>query len=189
MHPNPCFASVLTRGSWFWKLPKGYFLCFSCRKLHLLLAYRSISQHDINLPETSLSEGGSTWVVAYCVRWWERCFWSGHEGITFYSGLLANWLAANKTVDTSACLCTHTHTHQMYTCHMLLKCCMSINIHKQRTHSDVAWLWAAGLMRCLSLTVSLSQEGGSLVDSSGVLRLPLYTAWLELNQKEVTSDL
>lgn len=72
---------------------------------------------------------------------------------------------------------------------MLLKCCMSINIHKQRTHSDVAWLWAAGLMRCLSLTVSLSQEGGSLVDSSGVLRLPLYTAWLELNQKEVTSDL
>ncbi|XP_075907847.1 cadherin EGF LAG seven-pass G-type receptor 1 isoform X3 [Nelusetta ayraudi] len=27
-------------------------------------------------------------------------------------------------------------------------------------------------------------EGGSLVDSSGVLRLPLYTAWLELNQKE-----
>lgn len=42
---------------------------------------------------------------------------------------------------------------------------------------------------CLSLTVSLSQEGGSLVDSSGALRFPLYTAWLELNQKEVTSDL
>ncbi|KAE8281530.1 Cadherin EGF LAG seven-pass G-type receptor 1 Precursor [Larimichthys crocea] len=29
-----------------------------------------------------------------------------------------------------------------------------------------------------------NKEGGSLVDSSGVLRLPLYTAWLELNQKE-----
>ncbi len=57
------------------------------------------------------------------------------------------------------------------------------------THSDVAWLWAAGLTRCLSLTVFLSQEGGSLVDSSGAVRLPLYTAWLELNQKEVTSDL
>lgn len=42
---------------------------------------------------------------------------------------------------------------------------------------------------CFSLTVSLSQEGGSLVDSSGALRLPFYTAWLELNQKEVTSDL
>lgn len=57
------------------------------------------------------------------------------------------------------------------------------------TDSDVAWLWAAALTRCLSLTVSLSQEGGSLMDSSGALRLPLYTAWLELNQKEVTSDL
>lgn len=37
--------------------------------------------------------------------------------------------------------------------------------------------------------VSLSQEGGSLVDSRGVLRLPLYTAWLELYQKEVNFDL
>lgn len=50
-------------------------------------------------------------------------------------------------------------------------------------------LWAAGLTRCLSLTVFFSQEGGSLVDSTGVLRLPFYTAWLELNQKEVTLDL
>lgn len=53
----------------------------------------------------------------------------------------------------------------------------------------MALLWAAGLMRSLSLTVSLSQGGGSLVDSTGALRLPLYTVWLELNQKEVTSDL
>lgn len=58
-----------------------------------------------------------------------------------------------------------------------------------KTHSDVAWLWAAGLTRCLFLMVSLSQEGVSLVDSSGAVRLPLYTAWLELYQKEVTSDL
>ncbi|XP_033930567.1 cadherin EGF LAG seven-pass G-type receptor 1 isoform X1 [Pseudochaenichthys georgianus] len=29
-----------------------------------------------------------------------------------------------------------------------------------------------------------NKEGGSLMDSSGALRLPLYTAWLELNQKE-----
>ncbi|XP_061523757.1 cadherin EGF LAG seven-pass G-type receptor 1 isoform X2 [Phycodurus eques] len=29
-----------------------------------------------------------------------------------------------------------------------------------------------------------NKEGGSLVDSSGLLRLPLYTAWLELLQKE-----
>lgn len=41
----------------------------------------------------------------------------------------------------------------------------------------------------LSFMVFLSQEGGSLVDSSGGLRVPLYTAWLELDQKEVTSDL
>lgn len=59
----------------------------------------------------------------------------------------------------------------------------------QHTGSNVAWLWTTGLIRCLSLTVSLSQEGGSLVDSRGVLRLPLYTAWLELYQKEVTFDL
>lgn len=67
----------------------------------------------------------------------------------------------------------------------------TLNIDKYRTltHSDVACLWAADLTRCLSLTVSLSQERGSLVDSSGVLQLPLYIAWLELNQKEVTSDL
>lgn len=65
--------------------------------------------------------------------------------------------------------------------------------HPAHTHthsdSDVAWLWAAALTRCLSLTVSLYQEGGSLMDSSGALRLPLYTTWLELNQKEVTFDL
>lgn len=53
----------------------------------------------------------------------------------------------------------------------------------------MSWLWVTGLTWCLSLMVSLSQEGGSLMDSSGVLLLPLYTAWLELNQKEVTSDL
>ncbi|XP_049616876.1 cadherin EGF LAG seven-pass G-type receptor 1 isoform X5 [Syngnathus scovelli] len=29
-----------------------------------------------------------------------------------------------------------------------------------------------------------NKDGGSLVDSSGLLRLPLYTAWLELTQKE-----
>ncbi|CAB1440354.1 unnamed protein product, partial [Pleuronectes platessa] len=29
-----------------------------------------------------------------------------------------------------------------------------------------------------------NKEGGSLVDSSGALRLPFFTAWLELNQKE-----
>ncbi|XP_034019490.1 cadherin EGF LAG seven-pass G-type receptor 1 isoform X2 [Thalassophryne amazonica] len=29
-----------------------------------------------------------------------------------------------------------------------------------------------------------NKDGGSLMDSSGALRLPLYTAWLELNQKE-----
>lgn len=57
------------------------------------------------------------------------------------------------------------------------------------TIKHLARLWAAGLTRCLSLTVFFSQEGGSLVDSTGVLRLPLYTAWLELNQKEVTLDL
>ncbi|TNN70475.1 Cadherin EGF LAG seven-pass G-type receptor 1 [Liparis tanakae] len=34
-----------------------------------------------------------------------------------------------------------------------------------------------------------NKGGGSLVDSTGALRLPLYTVWLELNQKEVTSDL
>lgn len=67
----------------------------------------------------------------------------------------------------------------------------SLNKLVMQSHagSDAAWLWATGLIRCLSLTVSLSQEGGSLVDSHGVLRLPLYTAWLELFQKEVTFDL
>lgn len=61
--------------------------------------------------------------------------------------------------------------------------------HRHTPDSDMARLWAAGLMQCLSLTVSLYQGGGSLVDSSGALLLPLFTAWLELNQKEVTSDL
>lgn len=41
----------------------------------------------------------------------------------------------------------------------------------------------------LSLMVSLSQEGWGLVDSRGGLRVPLFTAWLELIQKEVTFDL
>lgn len=67
----------------------------------------------------------------------------------------------------------------------------SLNKWVMQSHagSDVAWPWVTGLIRCLSLTVSLSQEGGSLVDPRGVLRLPLYTAWLELYQKEVTFDL
>lgn len=47
-----------------------------------------------------------------------------------------------------------------------------------------------GLTRRFSLTVCLYQEGGGcLVDSSGVLWFPLYTAWLELNLKEVTFGL
>lgn len=95
----------------FFLTPKGIFRALSsCCKFHLLWAWHSISQCEINLPETSLCRGGSAWVVAYCVSLWESCFWSGHKRnyvLLWVSSLSANWLVADPTAGSSVCSTLH----------------------------------------------------------------------------------
>lgn len=111
--------------------------CFSCCKFHLLVTQQSSSQHDINLPETPSSKGGSAvqWVVVYCVRWWERCFWSGFRGIIavlWLSLLLGNWLVANSTADTCSIHITYMQetVFQQY-----LFCCTVTAANTDETHT------------------------------------------------------
>lgn len=151
-------------------------------------------------------KGSSSWVVAYCVRGgrWGR-FWSGHRGIMFCYGCRYCWQTGcqwqTQTLRHACLLCTHTLAGWAHTIIFvfIIFCCHAVHWRVSQPHTSMHTVDASdvalGFVGCrsnavsLSLTVSLSQDGGSLVDSSGALRLPLYTAWLELNQKEVTSDL
>lgn len=101
------------------------------------------------------------------------------------SRLLTHLLAADAKRHIRLCCCVHAADYTS----RAISCLDPQTMPEDQHNTQVARLWTTGLIRCLSLTVSLSQEGGSLVDSRGVLRLPLYTAWLELYQKEVTFDL
>lgn len=76
-----------------------------------------------------------------------------------------------------------------YFLHFRLPVVYRPNKHTKQSHGGRLVLGCRSNTVSLSFMVFLSQEGGGLVDSSGGLRVPFYTAWLELVQKEVTSDL